>query len=235
MLKVIFTMDFLENSGWFLEHLPILVAYTEMHYRFKLTGSRYFKKEPEILADMPHRLIVNHDLPILILVKDADKYPIFLDKISIELSSSDSGQISKTIDIQKNISEHFWNQIIQIDKTHLKGETKVNVLFRYRMNNKVITCTNHNLALLPPSPFSVNVNQDQTPGNDKILWGDIHYHSNLTEDMVEFGAPIAPTRDIGNSLGLSFFCTTDHYYDLDDLPGSCTKPDKNLKKWNDSS
>ncbi len=64
----------------------IVFGYFEMHYRFRyLPFSRYFKREPEILADAPHRLEPGRKLPLTILVKDAHRFPITLHKIGFTL------------------------------------------------------------------------------------------------------------------------------------------------------
>ena len=58
-------------------NFPIL--YAETHYRLKFVSPLYYKKVPEIIADIPIRIIANKttNLPILLVVKDADRYPIF--------------------------------------------------------------------------------------------------------------------------------------------------------------
>ena len=52
--------------------------------------------------------------------------------------------------------------------------------------------------------------------------------------MVEFGAPLKATLLAAQSMGLDFYCNTDHSYDLDDMPGSWTETDPKLRKWNNS-
>ena len=52
--------------------LPGAVLYAEMHYRWWPLPSRYFRKEPEILADAPRRVEPGQPLPLLLLVKDAN-------------------------------------------------------------------------------------------------------------------------------------------------------------------
>ncbi|MDL1878587.1 hypothetical protein FBQ85_26005, partial [Cytophagia bacterium CHB2] len=42
------------------------LLYAEIHYRFKFTPSRLFQRQPEIIADAPHRLPPNTPVPILI-------------------------------------------------------------------------------------------------------------------------------------------------------------------------
>ena len=58
--------------------LPFIFLYTEIHHRFKYIGSKYYKKEPEIIVDIPHRIEPNHDIPLLVLVKDSPDFPIRL-------------------------------------------------------------------------------------------------------------------------------------------------------------
>ena len=62
---------------------PLFFLYTEIHYRFPFIFSRYFKKEPEILADIPHRINPSMKIPVMLLIKDADKYPVELNNINI--------------------------------------------------------------------------------------------------------------------------------------------------------
>ena len=59
------------DPSWFLP----LFLYAETHYRFKYFFSFLKKQEPELLADAPHRVEPGKDIPILILSKDADRYP----------------------------------------------------------------------------------------------------------------------------------------------------------------
>ena len=44
--------------------LPGALLYAEMHYRWWPLPSRYFRKEPEILADAPRRVEPGRPLPI---------------------------------------------------------------------------------------------------------------------------------------------------------------------------
>ena len=51
----------------FAQFLPTVFLYAELHFRFKWSGSRYFQKEPEILADLPIRIEPNRDIPIKLI------------------------------------------------------------------------------------------------------------------------------------------------------------------------
>ena len=58
--------------------IPIIFMYAELHYKPKWLWSNYNINEPEILVDTPIRIEPGNDLPIMILIKDAHKYPITL-------------------------------------------------------------------------------------------------------------------------------------------------------------
>jgi len=227
-------MEFTLFSPDIFTELPFLLLYTEMHFRFRLTGSRYFKPEPEILADIPHRINLNTSIPLMLLVKDADRYPIFLENIHIRIRNENGLNREDVIEFNQHITDHFWSESLEISRDGLNQSLFIEVLFNYEVNGMKKSCINHNLALLPSSPMEVYLNRAPMPGEGKIYWGDLHYHSQLTEDMVEFGAPLRQTVAAGKSLGLSFFCPTDHSYDLDDLPGSWIISDPDLQKWNHS-
>ena len=51
----------------FAQFLPTVFLYAELHFRFKWSGSRYFQKYPEILADLPIRIEPNRDIPIIFI------------------------------------------------------------------------------------------------------------------------------------------------------------------------
>ena len=71
-----------------LEHVYLILpflAYAETHYSFKGIYSRLKKKEPEVVADAPHRVEPGKSIPLLILIKDAHYYPAKLNNVRVEL------------------------------------------------------------------------------------------------------------------------------------------------------
>ena len=72
----------------FVHFLPAVFLYAELHFRFKWCGSRYYKKEPEILADIPIRIEPKKDIPILLIIKDAHLFPVILDEVNVEIYQS---------------------------------------------------------------------------------------------------------------------------------------------------
>ena len=218
----------------FYNYIPIVLLYAEVHFRFKWCGSRYFIKEPEILSDIPIRIEPGKRLPVLMIIKDAHNFPIKLHKIEVSIYKNSKNIKSSHKIYDLTIKEHWWDDTIFMDVNNIRGNIKVNVKFYYKINDKVKICDIHNFPLCTHNKMETLISEYLYPNDGNVLYGDLHYHSNLTEDMVEFGAPLKATLEAAESMGLDFFCNTDHSYDLDDKPGSWVETDPQLKKWNDS-
>lgn len=224
-------MDF--PALWLL--VPVL-GYLEMHYRFPFFPfSRYFRREPEIVTDAPHRLDPGQSLPITLIIKDADKYPIILKKIELDITS-ESGTtetIEKTYN--RRIQTHWFSDIIDWKPgENTSGFVSITPKIHYVIRGKNRTTQTHNVRNSPDFSLQTYIDPDPLPGSDKFLWGDLHYHSEYTEDYVEFGAPLEATQRTAKALGLNFVAITDHSYDLDDLPGKWTENDPDQARWHES-
>ena len=184
--------------------LPFFLLYTELHYRFPLNFSRYFIKEPEIIADVPHRINPNNKIPVMVLVKDADKYPILLRDVNIDIYKNSQIAGSNLYLINSKIDKYWWHKTFFVDPKKINGHTNFQVRINYELNGCVKTVTNHNIKILKPIPLNVYISEYNLPGNHLTQYGDIHYHSHLTDDMVEFGAPLKPTLEACKVLGLDF-------------------------------
>ena len=73
----------------FLKLGLLFLLYAETHYSFKGIYSRLKKKEPEIIADVPHRIKQGQPIPVLLLIKDADQHSIELNSVHINLFSTE--------------------------------------------------------------------------------------------------------------------------------------------------
>ncbi len=213
-----------------------IILYAEIHYRFPFFPfSRYYIREPEIISDAPYRMESGNSLSILILIKDAYRFPIRLHSIKIQIGSSN--ELSQELVLTKNINidTRWWYEIIPVDIEQFSGHCTIHTTIVYEIKGKIKQCYIHNFKGLKKRPLETYISQDPLPGKKfGWHWGDLHYHSSLTEDFAEFGAPLEATQEIANVLGLSFVCITDHSYDLDDLQGFWNKNDPDLKKWYDS-
>ena len=104
--------DLLYNN--IVNYLPILILYAELHYTFSFLKSRYFINEPEIISDVPIRIEPNKKLPLLIIIKDSNKYPVYLKNIYIKLYKTDKFIQKYSYKYNKLIKTRWWEDIINI-------------------------------------------------------------------------------------------------------------------------
>ena len=123
------------DSEFLIEHfalfLPMVIMYAELHFRFKWSNSRYFQKEPEILADLPIRIEPGNDIPILLIIKDAHIFPIILEKVEIKIIKNNKIIQSKIFSYNADIDFSWWDDTITIDATGISGDVEINVEFSY--------------------------------------------------------------------------------------------------------
>jgi len=215
------------------ELLPLVVLYPEIHYRFRaFQFSRYFRRHPEILSDVPRRLDPGKALPVLLIVKDADRFPVTL--ISVSINAEANGRtFSRIIQFNKEtVNKRWWHYIEQFDlPDESPCDWKVTLSWTVEINGKSITFINDNYPGFPARQFTVRQSGERLPGEDDWIFGDLHVHTAFTEDQVEFGAPLSAYPILGSAAGFSFTMVADHSYDLDDLPGSFIEPDPNLNRF----
>ncbi len=216
---------------------PPIFLYAETHFRFKYFFSFLKKSEPEILVDAPHRLDPDAALPIMILIKDADKYPIRFLRATVSMYQHSRRIYHRTFETQKgiDITSHYWWRIFEIE---FKGELQsivglisADVEITFLQNGKIKSIRNNNHRTSSRSPLKFYRSQTSLPALPGWIFGDTHTHSTYTEDQVEFGSPISAGPRLCKAMGLSFFCVTDHSYDLDDRLDNYLLNDPAIPKW----
>jgi len=217
----------------FVFSVCLFLLYAETHYAFKFFPSRLKKKEPEVIADVPHRLEPGFLLPVLILIKDADKFPIHLNQVKIQLINSVTTQSLIVHDFKGSlINEKFWWEILEVTlPSEINGNILIDVELTFNIKGRTLVYHNDNYRISSHRPFKVHVAQEALPCLPNWHFGDLHYHSSYSSDQVEFGAPFLPTIRIAKSLGLKFAAITDHSYDLDDMAEDFLENDPKLGKW----
>jgi hypothetical protein len=216
--------------------IPIL-GYLELHYKFPFFSfSRYFTKEPEIVADVPHRIKPGSPVPVSILVKDAHLFPITLKIINIKIKSQLNEVLNKEVRINDEINSKWWEKIIEF-KIHPDlaiGSVNLWVTIHYDVRDQSRSIITHNVPTSSPYLLSTYLDYEDLPASDSYWFGDLHIHSNYTEDFVEFGASLKSTQKAAKAIGLDFVAITDHSYDLDDQTDSWKTSDPHLNKWKQS-
>jgi hypothetical protein len=212
--------------------LPLAALYPEIHYRFRfLPFSRYFRRQPEIISDAPHRLEPGQSLPILLLVKDADRYPVELREVELQARCRDR-QIVKKVTLDATITIRWWHHIEGLElPDESPAQWEITVIWSLRRNRREYRVINDNLPGLSHRPLTVNYSGHGLPRQAGWYFGDLHAHTAYTEDQVEFGAPLAVYPEMSRAQGLSFACAADHAYDLDNQPDSLFRHDPALHKF----
>ncbi len=212
-------------------YLPVL--YAETHYHLKFLYPLYFKKEPEIIVDVPKRVIasLSEQIPILLIVKDADKYPVFIKNLYVKINAKNLHTKEKII-INKEIDSSWFSEILYVNPPEsINQYLFITVNIEYISNGKIRNTISDNYFSLPRKPYICYYSSQNLPFPENWFAGDVHYHSNYTSDQVEFGADIKSTKIFAKVMGLNWFFVTDHSYDLDDFEDNYLKNDKNLNKW----
>ena len=115
--------------------LPFIL-YAETHYKFKGLYSRLFKKEPEIIADAPFRLQPGEPIPALLLIKDAHRFPVFLESVFVLLSTTTGENYSETFAFNETIKDQkFWHKILYFNPPEkLSGMVQLDVHIKIKIN-----------------------------------------------------------------------------------------------------
>ena len=212
--------------------IPLIGLYAETHYRFRFFPfSRYYRREPEVIFDAPHRLEPGLHLPVILIVKDAHRFPIEIEKVTIVVTGKDQN-ISFDIPLNQKVSSPFYHRIFDIDISSLPpGDVTVETSIHFLNRKRLRVVHQDNLAGLSHAPFKVCKASDSLPIIPGWAAGELHTHTSYGCDQVEFGAPPEVIRSCAKALGFGWTALTDHSYNLDDIEDDCLHDDPELHKW----
>lgn len=217
--------------------VPPIFLYAETHYRFKYFFSLYKRSEPEIIADAPYRLDPDRPYPVMLLLKDADQFPVTLHHIRITLYQNARRLHTFSFEFHPalEIRSHFWHKVIDLPfdgpLAALFGTFQADVEVMTERDGKRTITKNNNHRFTSKAPLTFYRSKTHLPRINGWVYGDTHTHSTYTEDQVEFGSPIIAAPHLCKAMGISFFGVTDHSYDLDDRTDSYLLNDPTLPKW----
>ena len=220
-------------EGFFIS-TSFLISYAEIHYHFKYLFPKYFRKEPEIITDIPIRVIKNQKrtISLLVIVKDADLFPVKINSVNVSVEGRNK-TISQDFTIEKKIEENYFSQILDVNVVELEADQYLHIIAKIdvEMAGKSKIVINDNYPDIPAKPYETFYSKEPLPLPENWFAGEPHYHSIHTSDQVEFGADIRSTVELAKAMGLNWLFVTDHSYDLDDALNSCTKNDPELPIW----
>lgn len=212
--------------------LTLFALYAESHYRIGRLPSRLFRRMPEIILDLPHRLAPGAAMPLLLIIKEAQRFPVELVALQVRISREGTPVLNHCLELHgEAVAERLWWRLFELPALPAAGPVLVAAQLQVRRSGRLHTITIDNYPGLSHAPLSIWLDHDPWPGDDRWFFGDLHYHSHLTDDQVEFGAPPAAAARMAAALGLAFFAVTDHSYDLDDYWDDCRRSDDQLGKW----
>lgn len=207
---------------------PLAAAYAETHYRFRFFPfSRYYRRQPEVIFDAPYRVEPSEPLPVTLIVKDADMFPIDLGEVVIRI-----GDQTDRYSLNRPMGCAFHYQTFYVDLTDIPpGTIRVEASLAYRRKGREFLVRADNHPGLSHRPLIVRVAEEPLPRIAGWKAGEMHCHTSYGQDQVEFGAPVPVIKDALKAIGLDFAAVTDHSYNLDDLPDNYLKRDPELAKW----
>ena len=209
-------------------------GYAEIHYT--LYGYSLLNcKQPEILVDMPWRVDAGNSIPVICIIKDADRFPVKLKRITVKYRIR-NGEIREQslLDGERPlyISDHYWKMLSFVElPDNEMGTMKTSIEVEYTRRGIKRVIVSDNLPGLSHAPFRTVVSPYKLPSFDGWCPGDSHYHSDMTQDQLEFGAPVSVAASMGRAMGLKWIVTADHSYDLDRSIGEYYEHDPKLTRW----
>ncbi|MFC1538681.1 CehA/McbA family metallohydrolase [Candidatus Latescibacterota bacterium] len=209
-----------------------MVSYVEVHYRpSRFFPSLIFKKQPEIIFDAPSRIEPGYPIPVFLIIKDADLYPMEIDSVVIHVLYK--GGIERIARFPYNgllVNTNIWWDSINITPEHT-GLVKIDPYISFKIDKKIKHVRVDNYKGISLEPLKVYVSTTPLPASTGWYHGDIHCHTFYTSDQIEFGAPLEVMAFAGTCMGLSWMTATDHSYDLDNDQNSYKIKDPLLMNW----
>lgn len=210
-----------------------LALYPEIHYTFDLFFSRLWHSQPEILVDAPFRTDPGKTVPLLCIIKHANRFPISLHSISVEILYEDGAKEKKTVwNTPVRMNGYLWYRVFHLKpREGYSGDVLITVQLQIEKGGRHHRIVNHNYRGLGRSPLTVHIAREPLPSFENWYYGESHCHSFHSDDQVEFGAPVRATAEMAEALGLTWLAITDHSYDLDDMYGNTSCHDHKVLKW----
>lgn len=210
----------------------LFMLYPETHFRFKLYPfSKYFRKEPEILIDVPHRILNGDNIPLYLIIHDADKYNVHISKIDVVIADCEGMIFKEIIHINRDFTSHYEDLTLNLKAKPITGYCELEVKIYCKIGSNEHVFINDNFRF-KNSLLKFFYGSEKCPFNG-YFEGDVHSHSNYTDDQVEFGSSIPVMKSVAQKSGLDFFMVSDHSYDLDDRYDNYLKQDDKLNKFHD--
>ncbi|MEW6203516.1 MAG: CehA/McbA family metallohydrolase [bacterium] len=205
------------------------LAYEESHIQKNIMPLR----QPEILSDAPQRIEKGFMIPVLLIIRHADLFPVALDTVTFSVMFDGGKHLLEKRDYHKEyIVSSYWHEVYEIMiPDGFAGTASIDVEFEIEMNGKKKSMHNNNFPKSGRRLLEVYISGSALPSAKNWYFGDTHFHTAYTDNQVEFGAPLEVSARMARAYGLRWLAITDHSFDLDDYDGDSANNDPDLKKW----
>ncbi len=187
--------------------------YAELHYRPAGRGA-LFLPWPALYADVPCRLTPGEDLPLLISVRHADRWPCRLHSLRLLLVDPEGRLSERAIEGEWRLGKHMEALVPARIPLPRPGSWEFLLDGVLEADGRRLPFRNQSSPAFPEESLRCEVLAVPDPGLPGLRWGDCQVHGSATRDMVEFGAPLPLLKEAARALALDWFCLTDHSYDL---------------------
>jgi len=220
-------------------NIPCFFCYPEIHYKFfRFFPSIIYKKQPEVIFDIPARCTPNKDIPVILIVNDLHKFnfnvldinivvnQIKKEPVSFFFSNPEQYKISHPLKMYSDV------YILFLPRNKLpEGKVYINCKATLQYRNKKIIVVNDNIFSSSKMPFCCFLTNISLPQASLCSYGDLHIHSQFSQSPVEFGPPIEVIDLIAEAYGIDFVAITDHSYDLACMVDNYLKVSNKSQRW----
>ncbi len=111
-----------------------------------------------------------------------------------------------------------WYRMIFLHKDQLEVTTGKHLIYRNARYLQYRAEVNYQVQDMSPQSrqftFRTLLPESDLPRVDDWYYGDNHYHSEFTDNPVEYGGPLSMTAKVAKAVGFSWVTVTDHSYCL---------------------
>jgi hypothetical protein len=211
-------------------------AYAELHYAPAGPAfSRLWQDWPEIYADTPWLVFPGDELPLLLTWRDAHRFPCRVHSLRLRWVDPAGATGSCALDFEAELHQELDGAVIGRFRPGGPGSWDLWIEGIAEQGGRRMAFVNQLARPFAELPLRITAAPGPDPGLPGLAWGDLQAHGSATRDTVEFGPPPELLYEAARTLGLGWFCITDHSYDLDrsNSPDAPPGPDPAQPRWHD--
>lgn len=214
-------------------------GYAEIHYRFFKGATRLYRPVPEIYFDCPWRIARGERIPLVLLVKDADRFPVVLEHLEVVVADGKRASrqtlghgLYSAWELPQVVRETYAYFLVEVAVPEAMGDDVfLTPRLDVRAGRKTYTLGVSSPKVFSKEPLRTHLAEEALPRRPGWTYAETHTHSWHTSDQVEFGAPPEVIARMASAVGLRWVFLTDHSFDLDVPPGKWFGLDPQQTRW----